>query len=344
MAYHLVMRRWRIEASIVFPRELPPMSGGAFPQRLEPVTRILECGGRVDGIRIALRPSEQPPVDLMHDVASLVFIVDLEGDADAALDLANPVIESTIESLSYQLQVVLHVHDLEVIEITAPVVVGEERDILNLPAPQGYNTIAFKPAMTPLGVRTRLQPDPRTQLDKTEPRSSRALDWYLKALRSDLQADQFMFFWIATEILASGSGIRVEEPWITRCGHRVESCPECDKETKREIQGQSRQAYLRQVFGLQPAEARQVWEMRQMLHGAIPLASEKMASLPQLSSLLRVGLILELNSRLALTGSDAPRLDANHVLVGPEIGLAGSRIITQWHSDRSRRIERVRDK
>lgn len=265
----------------------------------------------------------------MHDVATLVIKVEAE-NPHAALASVDAILETTLESLSYQFQQMLRYHEVEVIDVTPPAEVGEPREVLILPAPNGLPTRSFIPSMNPLGITTALYPDPTLQINQGDPKVSRAIDWFLKGIRADLQADQFMFFWIATEILGGDSGISIREPIVTWCNHTIRERPECGKPTDRELQGESRQAFLCETFELSGDDARTIWRLRQMMHGAVAFDSTLMEQLPQKCYQLWQGLVSALNDRLGFT-DHLPRLDGNNVMVSPGIGIAGSRELQEWH-------------
>jgi len=55
------------------------------------------------------------------------------------------------------------------------------------------------------------------------------LRWFVKALGTDLLHDQFIFLWMALEILCDDSDVRVEEPYVGPCQHQIPECPECGR-------------------------------------------------------------------------------------------------------------------
>ncbi len=189
--------------------------------------------------------------------------------------------ETAVESLSFQLRMPLQIHGIRAIDVTPPVELGEEREFGQL---TGYPLRRFRPASVQMaGVVTQLIPDLAVELSALDRRQRAALDWYLKALAAPYQVDQFMFLWIAFEILSDLSPIRVEGPFVTRCQHEIAECPVCAKPTTRIVQGATRQRYLIEGFGIGEEVARELWKTRQILHGAEDFDSAVMDRLPELS-------------------------------------------------------------
>jgi hypothetical protein len=88
-------------------------------------------------------------------------------------------------------------------------------------------------------------------LDPSDRRANRALDWYLKALTAGFEADHFIFLWIATEILAADSNLKVSEPYRgPECRHVIANCPECDAPTTKPIWGASVKRFLTEGSGV----------------------------------------------------------------------------------------------
>ena len=133
------------------------------------------------------------------------------------------------------------------------------------------------------GVAVAAYPNPGLELQQDDHRLQRALDWYLKGMAAALQVDQFMFWWVAAELLRVVSGVSRVEPIVPRCGHQLTHCPECGEPTTRELLGASMQAFLVESGGLDVAVARQARRTRQIVHGNVALDSTKLENLPALT-------------------------------------------------------------
>jgi hypothetical protein len=256
----------------------------------------------------------------------LAFVLE-EQEGHNVLPRIGAALDSTLNSLSFQMQCALPTGQFEALDVTEPVRVGEWRDMIVYPEPMGLPRGLFAPATVTFGIETDVIPKLDQVLGGDDPATGRALDWYLKALAAQLQADRFMFLWIATEILSDASGVRVEESYVTRCKHQIDTCPECGESLDRYVQGRSRQAYLEQVFGLTADVSSRIWRMRQMMHGAVPLTGGAMDELSELCSHLQSGLIRELKNQLGLAPGSLPTLNPS-LQMSPVFNLGGKREVT----------------
>jgi hypothetical protein len=182
--------------------------------------------------------------------------------------------------------------------------VGEERGFAQW---SGFATPTFRPASIPMqSLVGRLIPDIDIDLDPEDPRANRALDWYLKSLTANFETDQFIFLWIASEILAANSGFEITEPYVSKCGHQITDCPQCGSPTERPVQGQSMKRWLVQGFGVDHDLAERMWQARQVLHGAQAFDSEIMENLTELVQCLRAVVVTSLKQRLGMPDDQPP--------------------------------------
>jgi hypothetical protein len=328
-----VVKVWRITAMTVFPNDFPVPADGTLPERLEPVSRVPEGHGVIGERAIRIRqveprvPTGTPP-DIRFASAEVVFNVEA-ADTSLALEAATALLERLFESLSFQLQAALNIVSLDILDITPPVDVGDERELLTYPAGSGYPLLRFRPSSTQMqGVLTATVPDPTLDLSSLDDRSRAALDWYLKSLAAPYAVDQFIFSWIAAEILWSGSGVTVEGPYVAACGHTVAECPECGRETSRQIRGQSIRRYLVDRFGQPEDTARRLWKARQILHGAERFDSELMGMLDELIQALRVGVVAELKRVIGID-PHTPPIVGTGFSVAPHVALGGTRRVAE---------------
>ena len=155
------------------------------------------------------------------------------------------------------------------------------------------------------------------------------MDWYIKGLAAAFSTDQFMLFWIALEKLWERSGIRVEVPYtVQRCGHVVEHCPICNASTKKKVFGAGVKEYLTEQFGLEPQLAKELWGMRQMLHGAKDLDSKEVQEISRLVQIVRACVATELKDQFGLAADQPPFVTFGVPAVAPQVALGGSRKLT----------------
>lgn len=325
-----IERLWRISCVLPFPMHAVLDPDGRLPEKASFITRIPPWSLTTDELYLSVGPVARQELDAMSGPAMGVFepaelVVETHGsDAGSALDGATDTIERVIGSLSFQLQSSLRIIELSVLDVTRPVAVGEDRDLLLFPAPGGYPLRMFAPAVTNFGVETALLPDIGFRLSDDD-YVARATDWYLKAIAAPLEADRFMFLWIAAEILWAASGIRATEPYRPPCGHQLLACPECGEATEKLLMGAGIQAFLVERFGVAEADALKLWRTRQMFHGAIRLDSEFAAELPALTRQLGAGVVQQLKIVSGIDQAAPPNLPAEGLSVSPIFGLGGSR-------------------
>ena len=236
--------------------------------------------------------------------------------------------EAAIESMSFQLQAPLQIEGIHAIDVTPPVAVGDEREWSQMTA---FPLRRYAPASIQMqGIWTAPSPDltvPPAPLDR---RHRAALDWSLKAIAAAFQIDQFMFLWIAFEILSDlHPEFQVTGPLKVNCGHEIASCPQCDRATTRPIQGPTRQRFLTDGFGIEPDTARELWKARQIMHGAEEFDSAVMDRLAELNQILRAVVNHALKLALGIGPNEPPVVQFGQFAIAPHIGLDGTGEITE---------------
>jgi hypothetical protein len=109
-------------------------------------------------------------------------------------------LEYFLDFASFQIQRPFACLTLDICDVSPPVSVDDDREMLVFPFPQGYPSPKFR-QMFPLGdVRGLEAPEPTPEFGRKSAETSAALRWYSKALAVPYQTDQFAFFWIALEI------------------------------------------------------------------------------------------------------------------------------------------------
>jgi hypothetical protein len=332
----MASKTWQVTANVLFPNQFPvEMVDGVPkpPQQLEDNSRIPTQQRDLDGATAFIRPGDPQSVpgaenDIRVSVASLTIRMDSDAPSTtAAAETAIPHLDRLLESLSFQMQVPLHIGGLGVIDLTGPPAVGDMREMARW---SGFPRPTFRPTSVPMGSLVgRLMPDLGIDLDPADHKANRALDWYLKALTAPFEVDHFIFLWIAMEILAGDSDLKVSEPVRGPCGHAIAVCPECDQPTARPVQGTSIQRYLTEGYGVEPEIASQMWKARQMLHGRHGFDSKVMDDLPDLSQRLRAVVIAALKPKLGIPDVEPPFAAPTGTSILPIAGLEGERPVTQ---------------
>lgn len=300
---------WRIVAVINFPMHLalksPPFPG----QTIKADSRIPdEPSLEVDGISVRLRPWPGPPIPSfasrrLEEPAALVFFLAAENHYLAYENL-EPLLEELLDSLSFQLQMAIHVFKLEALDVTPPVAVGMERYFSLIE----YSSAKFLPSSLPHNINTSFYPHLATGLGSASTKSRAALRWYVKGMAAHYAVDKFIFFWIALEILRSESGVSVSSPYLARCGHEIPNCPTCGQQTAREELGKSIIKFLIDEAGVEETTAKKLWEFRQILHGTKDLTHEEISNSPQFAKYAREAVIIALKKALDWPSKEPPLL------------------------------------
>jgi hypothetical protein len=324
------VRTWRVEAVAVFPVEVETVDEEGNPLvRAQLTSRIPSAPGTFQGHEIRTEPvvlAEFQSGDEPQEPAAIVFHTQA-ADAPTAISTATPIIEDVIETLSFQMQQFLPVVRAELLDVTAPVSVGEERQAVLFPYPAGPRLPRFQSFLPLGGVRAALIPT-LAPLDLSAPRSDAALGWHLKAMTSPFIAEQFMLNWIALEILWRSSGVSVETDYVAACGHTITICPICSEPTTREVRGASIRRYLTDVGGITEEQARQMWRIRQVFHGDVAFDSDEMNALPTVVQVLRMVVVMELKKVMQIDAGSPPFSTAGHTVMAPQVGLGIRREVT----------------
>lgn len=326
-------RTWHVTADVVFPNHFPTdvdeEGKPQLPEQLTPQSRIPTAQREIDGARVFVYEGDRQSIPQIRDdlrFSAGQLVVRLDSDAEdpmAATQDAMPVLDRVLESLSFQMQTALQIHGVRVIDLTGSPVVGEERIYGQW---SGFATPTFRPTSVPMeSLVGRIVPDLGVDLDPGDARANRALDWYLKALTAPFEADHFIFLWIACELLAADSELKVSEPYRgPACGHLIAECPACGAPTTKPVQGQTMQRWLTEGFGVDEDLAKRMWKARQMLHGAFAFDSAVMDELPELAQWLRAVVVKEVKRRLRVPDDEPPFAAPTGLSTSPFMGVGGS--------------------
>lgn len=283
-----------------------PPADGLLAAELESRSRIPSQTSTYGDVYIEIRPLGESTLPVLPgaEYAEIRFAIDAPDDTQA-LERAHPALELVLDHLSFQMQLDLAAVQLEVLDVTPPVAIGDERDCRLYPFPQGYQQWKFARS-TPLGVEAvALVPNLKPTYDALARATQQALDWYLKGLQAQADADRFIFFWIALEVLEQATDGDVADTYHAACGHEIPSCPTCGKSTQRRVPGQSLRAFL-EATGVSTGDARRLWKMRMLVHGAKSFDPAELEDLGRLLQILRAAVVAILKEALGQAGDQPP--------------------------------------
>jgi hypothetical protein len=94
------------------------------------------------------------------------------------------------------------------------------------------------------------------------------------------------------------------------------------------VRGATIKAFL-QRYGVTKQQANQLWDMRQLMHGAVPFDSKKLQNLGRLVQALRAVVASGLKSRMGKRNDEPPIVAPEGFIVHPAMALGGTRQITE---------------
>ena len=321
---------WRVSAVLLVPMYFQPTPDGRFPNPLEFYSRMNEQAKRYGETTIAIRKQTNKGYDKLYGGNPQVEIVELVADIPGAemitaVEAFGPTLGTLIDLMSFEMGTTLGVGQMTVTDITPPVSIGEERTFMTYTIPP-FDLNARSVDMG--AIQGALFGELPALSAVSDSKTAAVLRWFVKALGTDLLHDQFIFLWIALEILSDASDVRVVEPYVGQCHHEIANCPICDAPTMRMVRGATLQAYLER-FGLNSEQSKELWRMRQLMHGAISFDSKKLAGLGALVQPLRAVVAAGLKTRLGKHVSEAPIVSAIGASIHPAMAIGGTGEITE---------------
>jgi len=332
------MSIWKIIATINLPKVVtaasPITPGSLLPEKIKIVGSLhQEINKDIEGVTVKLTPWQGP--NLLSDFFGPSFepsILSLTIEAETpekAILQSDDFLELILDDLSFQLQCAIRVLGLDVLDVTPPISVGMERQVLSFPLPVGYQSPKFLQS-TPLGnVQTLVPPSLGSQFRTKDEKIRASLRWYVKALAAPFEVDRFAFYWIALEILCAQSDISVQKPYMARCGHEIPNCPVCGTSTIREVNGATIQKFLVESIGIDARLAKEMWIMRQMFHGSNYLSTKATQDLPRLTIALRFAVARSLKQALNIPQDQPPIITIEASMINTGFALGGTREITE---------------
>ena len=321
-------RRWRVRVLFGAPTAVPMPPGGGPPAQLTFQSRVPDQARKYGDVVVVIRAARSaalpPGVAPNPQLALCYLIADVAADdPHEAVVVLGSTVEPIIDLMSFEMGAAIPLGQTEVVDITEPVAIGDERETVIF-SDSRFDRYARQMEMQAIqGLALGRLPDLGTISDS---KVAAALRWFVKSLETLLLHDQFIFLWIALEILSDRSGIRVEEPYRGPCQHDIPNCPECGRPTSQMVRGATLRTFL-EGLGVSVDDASALWRMRQLMHGAIPFDSKKLEALPALLQVLRAAVAAALKASLGWEQGAAPFVAASGLSIHPAVGVGGTRAI-----------------
>jgi hypothetical protein len=330
-------RAWKVKALIPFPLEqVAPMDheAGEFPKQLKWESRVLEMTKTINDIEVSLKKVNRPehwqpchygmitePVEIQISVS--------EQDAISALEKVDLLLEDVIDDLSFRLQMPIPINQLEVIDITSPITVGDEREMLLFPYPNGYKHSKFGNTVYMNTTRAELRPELRADFSNLGDRDRAVMRWYQKSLAATSESDRFIFLMVCLEILCEEYTEKVKAPYKAKCGHDIHNCPKCGESIELVVNGPTLKKFLVDELGMDEKLARDTWRLRQMVHGANDLTFRKMKKLPEVCRSLKCCVALGVKQKLGIPTNEYPFFGIEGPGISTQLPLLGRRVIRE---------------
>lgn len=282
------MKRWLLQIQITLPRGIPE----------EQIELTKDDEDRIFLGRNKL-PGREKPDYVLHTTSKI-------DDPLKFLEQKGEKIEVLLDNLAFQLQAPIPTRYVEVIDITDPVEIGEEREIIagnNYPRIQKDTELDF-PEMWRTSINMRIL---REEQDDDV---IAALRWFSKGISTKIVVDRFTSFWIALEILIAPSKPRKKIFFhCFTCEHEIENCPECNETTEHFPNIKERiENYIVHELGFDRDIFLRLWEVRRIFHGRYALQSEDIPPITNATIELKKILVITLKMNLGLSKQDAPIL------------------------------------
>ena len=332
MSEETVARTWRVTATLLVPTWIELAPGAGPPAKLEPKSRLAEQSAIYDGVPMVVRTHQYPgsadsyPVGPGHTLMELVSEVAAGEEPTSAVRVLEVPVTTLLDLLSFQMGAAIGIEQMNAIDVTTPVAVGDSRTFHFWGgSPFGQ----FQRGVDMEAVRGQLLGEFPPSLGIEDERVAAALRWFVKALSTQFLHDQYLFLWIALEILCDATAFKVEEPSrCPRCGHETPECPSCGRPTTQRRQGQTMQGFIEQ-FGVSKADSSEMWKCRQIMHGRAQFQPGTGEEIGRLVQLLRAVVAAGLKSQLGLGTGNPPLVSASGLSIHPSPSLGGTSLITE---------------
>ncbi|GGC67093.1 hypothetical protein [Undibacterium terreum] len=329
-------KTWCVSAIIPFPMiEVNLLNGHiGFPEKMEWASRLVESTINAGDVSIYLKKCVRSHWIPYHrggfcGPAKISLVVDAE-DANSALEKVDGLLEDVCDNLAIRLHSPIPIVELEVLDITAPFNLGDERVFLLYPFPNGYKPPKFQSCAYLNSTQTETFISLSENCINLSKRQKAALRWYHKALTAEFEIDRFIFLMIVLEILCTENDEKISAPFrVAKCGHEIPECPTCGVETKKEVNGLSLKSYLVKNLKTDESDARDIWNFRQLVHGANDLSDKKTKDVSTYCLKLQAAVTLGIKNLLGIDENMPPLVSAEAIGISTSIILGGKRPVTE---------------
>jgi hypothetical protein len=261
------------------------------------------------------------PLRLDREIVELVVLVEAPS-ASEALGEATPIAEEVVEHLSFETHYAVRPFGTRIVDVTEPIAAGEMRDFMQL---SGFPLAKYLQSAALGHVEISDHPQLPDAMPELNERVAAARGWYVKSLATPCQADQFIFLWIALEILWAGSSYRTSGPYTCPNGHEVPNCPTCNAPAERPVMGLGIRRFLVEACGVEEDDARKLWRARQIIHGEVSFDSAEIGEMPARVQLLRAAVARQLKIGMGRDADGLPRVAPGAFAIDPSsTGVTGT--------------------
>ncbi len=328
-------RQWRVSVVLVVPRLVLAGADSELPVRLEFVSRVHDQARQYGDVPVAIRPADAAMAAAMYGVepsgpleaVELVLDIAADDEPSTVIATAEPLVNTIVDQLSFQLATQIGVGQVRVVDITPPAKVGDRRRFQAYGGGSPFERNATVEMQAVQGAQIAELPA-SVDIDR---KTAAVLRWYVKAGNTNLLHDQFIFLWIALEILCDASDVKVEEPYKCRHRHPIPHCPECGVSTTIPVRGATLREFLER-HGVPAGVARHMWNARQMMHGARREKPDA-PSLAELVQPLRAVVALGVKERLGLPPEAPPVVQPSGLSIHPAMAAGGETTLREVDAD-----------
>lgn len=305
-----------------------PISPGGPPSSFKPFFRIpndevSECEGRKIYLGKAKNNLEATGYGFPENfqLMQLTYLWNSE-NWQSTVDESKIFIENIVDHLSFQIQESLTIVSVDMIDMSPSYSLGENREYIMITDPKSiYQPYKFS-NVNQLNFSNYV-PSLANYTPITDRKWKVIIWWYLKSLSSNNLVDRISSIFIVLDNISKPHKIGA---YKSPCGHLIEDCPECRSKTNRVLIGESIKEFLLNR-GLNEHEYRELWALRQIVHGKDIFSHHEMFSHSAVINKL-IGLVYdEIRNKI---GHSSIPIKAPSFSISPSMVPSGVREINQY--------------